>query len=53
MNPARKGGMGATACVQEGIDLSQISHKSTGMGGLDTGLLRKSRFVPTPSDVAK
>lgn len=34
--------MGAAACVQEGIDLSQINLKPTGMGGLDTGLLRKN-----------
>lgn len=45
--------MGATACVKEGIDLSQINHKPIGMGGLDTGLLRKSRFVPTSSNVTK
>lgn len=45
--------MGATACVKEGIDLRQINHKPTGMGGLDTGLLRKSRFVPTSSNVTK
>lgn len=45
--------MGATACVKEGIDLCQINHKPTGMGGLDTDLLRKSRFVLTSSSVTK
>lgn len=53
MNPARKGCMGATAYVKEGVDLSQINHKPTGMGGLDTGLFRKNRSVPTPFDVTK
>lgn len=53
MNPSRKGCMGATARVKEGTDLSQINHKPAGMGGLDAGLLRKSRFVPTSSNVTK
>lgn len=52
-NPARKDCMGATACVEEGTDLSQINHKPAGMGGLDTGLLRKNRFVPASSNVTK